>query len=158
MGFFKKIKSGFSDLKDNMANMEIGASLKHLEGLKGIPEGVLRVLKVAPEDNKLYISPNSKSKNVIEIELDDINFIEKMNMSEVTEKNKSVVGRAVVGGLLGPLGAIVGGISGVGSKKKNKDVGILIIGYGEDKQISFASGKGTFGYGNIVRALQMYTK
>lgn len=34
-------------------------------------------------------------------------------------EDKSVIGRAVVGGLLlGPLGAVVGGISGVGSKTK----------------------------------------
>lgn len=36
----------------------------------------------------------------------------------VEEKSKSVVGRAVLGGvLLGPLGAVVGGMSGIGSKK-----------------------------------------
>lgn len=35
----------------------------------------------------------------------------------ITQKSKSVVGRAVVGGLLlGPLGAVVGGMSGIGSK------------------------------------------
>ena len=38
---------------------------------------------------------------------------------ELSTENKSVVGRAVVGGLLlGPLGAIVGGMSGIGTKTK----------------------------------------
>ena len=38
----------------------------------------------------------------------------------IIEKDKSVIGRAVVGGLLlGPVGAIVGGMSGIGTKKEN---------------------------------------
>ncbi len=37
------------------------------------------------------------------------------------EKDKSVIGRAIVGGLLlGPVGAIVGGMSGIGTKKETK--------------------------------------
>ena len=40
---------------------------------------------------------------------------------ETIEKDKSVIGRAVVGGLLlGPVGAIVGGMSGIGTKKETK--------------------------------------
>ena len=40
---------------------------------------------------------------------------------ETIEKDKSVIGRAVVGGLLlGPVGAIVGGMSGIGAKKETK--------------------------------------
>ena len=40
---------------------------------------------------------------------------------ETIEKDKSVIGRAIVGGLLlGPVGAIVGGMSGIGTKKETK--------------------------------------
>jgi len=52
---------------------------------------------------------NEKMMNGISIIVDGI----------VKEEDKSVVGRAVVGGLLfGPLGAVVGGMSGVGKKEK----------------------------------------
>ncbi|WP_226890211.1 hypothetical protein [Paraclostridium dentum] len=44
------------------------------------------------------------------------------------EKEKSVVGRVVIGGvLLGPLGAIVGGMTGIGSKTTSKNY--IIINY-----------------------------
>lgn len=44
-------------------------------------------------------------------------FIIEPQEQIVAQKSKSVVGRAVVGGLLlGPLGAVVGGMSGIGSK------------------------------------------
>lgn len=47
----------------------------------------------------------------------------------VTEE-KSVIGRAVVGGLLlGPLAAVVGGISGIGSKTKTLGNYLLIVNF-----------------------------
>lgn len=58
------------------------------------------------------------------------------NKEEIFEtKSKSVIGRAVIGGLLlGPVGAIVGGVSGVGDKKKKiSDIdNILYISYTEN--------------------------
>ncbi len=45
--------------------------------------------------------------------------LRKTTQEELTKMDKSVIGRAVVGGLiLGPLGALVGGMSGIGSKEK----------------------------------------
>jgi hypothetical protein len=54
-------------------------------------------------------------------DLNDIHIEDKEYVYE--EKDKSVLGRALVGGLvLGPVGAIVGGMSGIGSKKKLSSV------------------------------------
>jgi hypothetical protein len=48
----------------------------------------------------------------------------------IVSTKKSVIGRAVVGGLiLGPVGAIVGGISGIAPKEKFVDKHYLIINY-----------------------------
>jgi len=56
--------------------------------------------------------------------------IKKTSREELSRTDKSVIGRAVVGGLiLGPLGAIVGGMSGIGSKEKLKNQNYLVINY-----------------------------
>ena len=62
--------------------------------------------------------------------------------TEITDKNKSVIGRALVGGLLlGGVGAIVGGISGIGTKKKKDTRKFFIISYksnsGDDQFLQF---------------------
>lgn len=45
--------------------------------------------------------------------------IEKTTSAQIAQINKSVIGRAIVGNLImGPLGAIVGGMSGLGTKDK----------------------------------------
>lgn len=49
---------------------------------------------------------------------------------DLVKTDKSVIGRAVVGGLiLGPLGAIVGGMSGIGTKEKYENKYYMIINY-----------------------------
>lgn len=65
---------------------------------------------------------------LVQIHRSQIISLKKSNTHELIQANKSVIGRAVVGGLiLGPLGAIVGGMSGLGSKAVNKSY--LIINY-----------------------------
>ena len=50
--------------------------------------------------------------------------------TELAKDNKSVIGRSIVGAvLLGPLGAIIGGMSGIGYKEKLADEHYLIINY-----------------------------
>lgn len=49
---------------------------------------------------------------------------------QLTTENKSVIGRAALGGLLlGPIGAIVGGISGIGSKTKTLGNYLFVINF-----------------------------
>lgn len=56
--------------------------------------------------------------------------LKKTTQEELTKVDKSVIGRAVVGALiLGPLGAIVGGISGIGSKEKFLNKQYFIINF-----------------------------
>lgn len=54
-----------------------------------------------------------------------------VNENEIIEKDKSVLGRSIVGGLLlGPLGAVVGAIDGVGTKKKvNSNKKYVVFNY-----------------------------
>ncbi|MDQ0269934.1 hypothetical protein [Cytobacillus purgationiresistens] len=52
------------------------------------------------------------------------------NEHELIEQNKSAIGRGVVGGLIfGPAGIILGGLSGVGTKKSVKKRQYFIVSY-----------------------------
>lgn len=60
--------------------------------------------------------------------------LKQTSREELIRTDKSVIGRAVVGGLiLGPLGAIIGGMSGIGSKEKLKDKNYLVINFWDKK-------------------------
>lgn len=66
----------------------------------------------------------------------------KIGEREIVETDKSVIGRAMVGGvMLGPLGAVVGGMSGVGKKQKTVYKDFFVINYtaasGEPSVLSF---------------------
>ena len=54
----------------------------------------------------------------------DVDEIEAIDiLTEEEAKNKSVIGRAIIGGVLfGGVGAVVGGLSGVGQKKKIREI------------------------------------
>lgn len=66
------------------------------------------------------------NKHVISIRVEDDEFL--------SEESKSVLGRAVVGGLLlGPAAAIVGGLSGLGTKQKVKKCSLLIVQFWNTK-------------------------
>ncbi len=65
----------------------------------------------------------------LEIHFKHIINIDEASGEEIIQKKGSVIGRAVVGTvLLGPVGAIVGGLSGIGHKKYKK-LHFLIINY-----------------------------
>lgn len=72
---------------------------------------------------------------VVGLEIYDIHFSQIINMqkttsAEIAKTNRSVIGRAVVGGLImGPLGAIVGGISGTTSKDELMIKQFVIINF-----------------------------
>lgn len=73
-------------------------------------------VNVYAHTNGISIHQGFSFFNISHQQIISMNFI---SHKELTNENKSVVGRAVVGGLLlGPLGAIVGGMSGIGSKIK----------------------------------------
>ncbi len=97
----------------------------HFENLvKKIPEGTVRVYI---HTHGLEIEGGFE---FYRIHNSQIISLEKTTESELIKMDKSVIGRAVVGGLiLGPLGAIIGGISGIGTKEKISEKNYLIINF-----------------------------
>ena len=126
MGFFSKTKgsiiSDYFKLTDNLGFLTGG-----------------NMVNVELYENHLEIK---EFKNSVTLKYSLITDVFYGLETEIVNKNKSVIGRAVAGGLLfGGVGAVVGGISGTGTKTKKERHFYFIISYkssaGEDKFIQF---------------------
>lgn len=85
------------------------------------------------KENKIVLQKSRKEQYDIPIE--DITNIEYVDNTKVVgEKQKSVIKRAIIGSIFSPVGAIVGGMSGIGTKKIIKSSWLLII---ETKEYMF---------------------
>lgn len=109
----------------------IKTTLKFVDGLSAFTRDELIELTFHEDKNEISIkSLANKSKPLIHLKIDKIINTDFLSEKEIIEKSKSVGGRAVAGGLLlGPLGAIVGGMSGIGSKQDSKTKYYIVINY-----------------------------
>lgn len=96
----------------------------------GVPNiGERRIVKVYLLPEALLIRQESDDKSA-ELPYTRIKDAQVVTEKEIIEKSKSVVGRAMIGGLfLGGLGATVGAISGVGTKQQVNENQFLVINY-----------------------------
>ena len=127
MGLFSKDNS---IIKDNF---------KLIESVGGLPEGNMYVLSLY--DDKLTIK-NPLIKTTVELKYEQITDVFYGIETEISTHNKSVIKRALVGGLLfGGIGAVVGAVDGTGTKEKKSKHFYFIISYksssGEDAYIQF---------------------
>lgn len=105
-----------------------------IEGMETYSQNSTFVIKRCSEG--LNFMQKEKILNFISYK--DIESIEVNKEIKQTEKDKTVVGRALLGGiLLGPVGAIVGGMSGIGTKKKIQEDFYLVINLKENNPIVF---------------------
>lgn len=92
------------------------SGVKYLGGLPSYPKkgGV----RVTIDESKIVIYKWGKKRAYIPIsDIQDVKVIQYLDLLPPKKVSKSVVGRAMVGGLLlGPVGAVVGGITGVRQK------------------------------------------
>lgn len=108
---------------------DVYSNFKHISGLP-CSEGTAVTLHFCPRYGRIEIEERFGTKNSYNLAFEKLTNIGILTDREILEKQKSVVGRAVVGGLLlGPLGSIVGGMSGIGSKKKSTLRNFLVINY-----------------------------
>nr|DAQ35647.1 MAG TPA: hypothetical protein [Caudoviricetes sp.] len=102
----------------------------HVTGVNGIGNGTAVCLTQEDSEQRLSIAMRLSKVPPKYLSYSQITSVGTAYEDEIVEQNKSVVGRAAVGGLVfGPLGAIVGGISGTGSKQKSQTRFFFIINY-----------------------------
>lgn len=108
---------------------------EHMSGVPFVNQNA--VLNLLVEDKLLLTQGKKENQKVFaQIEYKDIADVVVLQEIENSEQNKSVLGRAVVGGLLlGPVGAVVGGMTGVGTKSKTNTLFYLQIKTNDGKDI-----------------------
>lgn len=112
-------------------NGDRSVNLSFVDGLDGYSKGNAVQLSLNDENQCLrLVSRISKDKPTVNLKYNQILQANVVSEKDIVEKSKSVGGRAVVGGLfLGPLGAVIGGMSGIGNKKNADTHYYLVVNY-----------------------------
>lgn len=93
------------------------ADLIYLDGIPSIPTGMMVNVFADAGNSRIAITAPGGAHRVF-IKYSQLCAAGIVHSSDIVTENKSVLGRAAVGGLvLGPVGAIVGGLSGTGQKQ-----------------------------------------
>jgi hypothetical protein len=97
-------------------------SMTHIAGIPNLQEGI--TAHVGTKTDHLLINSTHR------LSLEQVKRVQHLTELQLVEKQRSVIKRAVVGGLLlGPLAAVVGGISGIGSKQTQEIQNFLSIDF-----------------------------
>lgn len=102
------------------------ASMKLIEPIGNLKENITYLVSLYSEH---LIIKDVLTRKDATLSLNQITNVFYGTETEVIEKSKSVVGRAIIGSAFGPMGTVVGAISGVGDKKSKKKHTYLIISY-----------------------------
>ena len=116
-------------------------------------------VKISLFSDRIEIRQIIGGKGVAQLSYSQVTAAAKVNEQEIAELDKSVIGRAVAGGvLLGPLGAVVGGMSGVGKKQKTVYKDYFVINYtaasGEASVLSFEMVGPPVGFASFLSELK----
>lgn len=130
--------------KDKDGNRSV--NLMMVDGIPSFSKGVVDkpAVNVTMLDDRIVIKARIGRYAPVELRYTQIVNAAAVTEKEIIEKEKSVIGRGIVGGLLfGRLGAQVGAMSGIkGTKKKVESHRYVVINYtpsdgGDVKVISF---------------------
>lgn len=115
--------------KNKLGNRAV--NLCFIDGVESYSKGTAIELSLDDKEECLVMKARVfKDKPIIKLNYEQIVAADVITEKEIIESSKSTVGRALVGGvLLGPLGAIVGGMSGIGNKTKSSKHYFLVVNY-----------------------------
>lgn len=121
MGFFKVNKS---------EDAIFSTSFKLVDGIPGWGQNIFVIkAELRPDRITFYQSPIGQTKTT-SLLYDQIVETAYYTETEILEKSKSVAGRSLAGAaLFGPVGAIIGAVSGTGTKKVSKSTHYYTITY-----------------------------
>ena len=116
--------------------------VKHYEGL-GIREGASCIVRLTNYELQFC---DIKKRPILKISLKDISNVAIISDKELIEKDKSVIGRGIVGNVLfGGAGLILGGLSGLQKKQIIQNIDYLVVNYkvnGEEKVVNVYANEG----------------
>jgi len=129
------------EFPDLPADLSIGKQFARV-GLKGIYDFRENLISIIPSGT-VYVLLHTHGIKIMSMKNESEPYLihnsqvislERTSREELTKTDKSVIGRAVIGGLiLGSLAAIIGGMSGIGSKEKIINKKYLVINYWDIK-------------------------
>lgn len=133
------LNKNFPDFMESLKNKKTHAgawvreySIKHIQGINFVDYEQNIKLKIFQKNISFFDS----EKELLNLDFSQIENVLILEEIEQTQKNKSVIARAIVGGLLlGGVGAIVGGISGACPTLKSNKKYFLEISNGPEKII-----------------------
>jgi len=149
---------GLFDGKNKAGNLS--CMLTYTDGIENFPKEVLVNIEQNDSEQKIIIKQVYSKTPPVSLNYSQVTDVAFFSEKEITEKDKSVIGRAVAGGLLlGPLGGIIGGMSGTGKKQKTKIVGYLIINYlssskEEKKVLTFSMKNASYNVHSFIKELK----
>ena len=116
-------------------------NLTYIDGTESYSKGTAVEISLNDENKNMQMKARVYKKPAVFLPFEHITGVEVISEKDIVEKSKSTVGRAVVGGVvLGPLGAIIGGMSGIGNKSKSDTHYFIVVNYkSKDQQIKVLS-------------------
>ena len=116
------------DFPEDLSMGKSVGSIGRINFVLGEYESIGKMVAASLYKNGIKIT--SYRKPLINIHKSQIISLEELTEEQIITQDKSVIGRAIIGGILtGGIGAIVGGMSGLGSKKIDNSKYYFIINY-----------------------------
>lgn len=114
--------------KDKNKNRSVNFSF--CSGIPGFARGVAVNATLENAEKRLRIQLRASKNPPVYLAYSQICGVSIVTEQQIEQVQKGVLGRAAVGGvLLGPVGAIVGGMTGLGTEKKVSSRSYVILNY-----------------------------